>query len=386
MTKSILLRGGVLFFAAVSPAFVCAQFQPPNPDELKMTADPKAPGAAAVYLDIKEIDKRSAALRELLRAHQSTHRKGQGAGDGRTSLPAGQLEDHRHQGPHHPSRRNHHSADRQAGRPADCEERRPADPTKRSSRCPASKSAASWSITTRFITTTISTHRRTGEIQRSLFCAQGALRVHASRPILPTARYDQHVPGRAWHQSQSALVAAAASGHRGAESAVNGRFSVDMTDIPPIPDEEWMPPIESLLYQGAFLLQPRAIANRLLARRSQALVKGCGQICRALEDHPGCGERVDCSRQTAIWTRRRSSTTRCRRSTTPITRAQKSASEMKELKIKADQACQRHLGAEERVERGHRHALPGHAARRGIDSLRGQGGRPRPEHLRSQRT
>jgi Domain of Unknown Function with PDB structure (DUF3857)/Transglutaminase-like superfamily len=55
MTKSILLRGAVLLFAAVSPVLLCAQFQPPNPDELKMTSDPKAPGADAVYFDIEEV-------------------------------------------------------------------------------------------------------------------------------------------------------------------------------------------------------------------------------------------------------------------------------------------------------------------------------------------
>jgi hypothetical protein len=32
----------------------------------------------------------------------------------------------------------------------------------------------------------------------------------------------------------------------------SGRFSVDVTDIPPIPDEEWMPPIRSLLYKVEF--------------------------------------------------------------------------------------------------------------------------------------
>ncbi len=31
-----------------------------------------------------------------------------------------------------------------------------------------------------------------------------------------------------------------------------GRFSLDLTDIPPAPDEEWMPPIESLLYHVQF--------------------------------------------------------------------------------------------------------------------------------------
>jgi hypothetical protein len=41
--------------AFVSPAFLRAQFQQPSAEELKMTADPKAPGAAAVYLYREEI-------------------------------------------------------------------------------------------------------------------------------------------------------------------------------------------------------------------------------------------------------------------------------------------------------------------------------------------
>lgn len=36
--------------AAFAPAPLQAQFQPPSPEELRMTADPKAPGASAVYL------------------------------------------------------------------------------------------------------------------------------------------------------------------------------------------------------------------------------------------------------------------------------------------------------------------------------------------------
>ena len=56
MRKAFFLCGAIGLLAAVSPALVCAQFQPPNPDELKMTSDPKAPGAAAVYLDYEETD------------------------------------------------------------------------------------------------------------------------------------------------------------------------------------------------------------------------------------------------------------------------------------------------------------------------------------------
>ncbi len=55
MPKSIILRGAVLLCAVVSPVLVYAQFQQPTDEELKMTADPKAPGAAAVYLDYEEI-------------------------------------------------------------------------------------------------------------------------------------------------------------------------------------------------------------------------------------------------------------------------------------------------------------------------------------------
>jgi Domain of Unknown Function with PDB structure (DUF3857)/Transglutaminase-like superfamily len=56
MRNDLFLCGAIGLFAALSPALVRAQFQQPNPDELKMTTDPKAPGADAVYLDYEETD------------------------------------------------------------------------------------------------------------------------------------------------------------------------------------------------------------------------------------------------------------------------------------------------------------------------------------------
>jgi hypothetical protein len=44
-----------LILAIATPTFLRAQFQTPTDEELKMTADPKAPGAAAVYLNVEEI-------------------------------------------------------------------------------------------------------------------------------------------------------------------------------------------------------------------------------------------------------------------------------------------------------------------------------------------
>jgi Domain of Unknown Function with PDB structure (DUF3857)/Transglutaminase-like superfamily len=50
------LRCLLLLFAPGFPAVLMAQFQPPSTEEMQMTSDPKAPGAAAVYLEVKEID------------------------------------------------------------------------------------------------------------------------------------------------------------------------------------------------------------------------------------------------------------------------------------------------------------------------------------------
>jgi Domain of Unknown Function with PDB structure (DUF3857)/Transglutaminase-like superfamily len=50
-----LVRILLLLLAVASPALVRAQFQQPTAEELAMTADPKAPGAAAVYLYREEI-------------------------------------------------------------------------------------------------------------------------------------------------------------------------------------------------------------------------------------------------------------------------------------------------------------------------------------------
>jgi hypothetical protein len=55
MRFSMLARNLLLLSIFASPMFLRAQFQEPTPEELKMTADPKAPGAAAVYLNVAEI-------------------------------------------------------------------------------------------------------------------------------------------------------------------------------------------------------------------------------------------------------------------------------------------------------------------------------------------
>jgi len=55
MRLNILSWSVALLSIAASAPLLSAQFQEPTPDELKMTSDPKAPGAAAVYLYREEI-------------------------------------------------------------------------------------------------------------------------------------------------------------------------------------------------------------------------------------------------------------------------------------------------------------------------------------------
>jgi hypothetical protein len=50
MRIHVFMRLALLLLVIAAPILVRAQFQPPTDEELKMTADPKAPGASAVYL------------------------------------------------------------------------------------------------------------------------------------------------------------------------------------------------------------------------------------------------------------------------------------------------------------------------------------------------
>ena len=56
MRLDSVLCQGILLFGLSSSVIAFAQFQPPTPEELKMTADPKAPGAAAVILYREETE------------------------------------------------------------------------------------------------------------------------------------------------------------------------------------------------------------------------------------------------------------------------------------------------------------------------------------------
>jgi hypothetical protein len=76
MRISSFVRHLPLLFAITSPALLLAQFQKPTDEELKMTADPKAPGRGRRLPQRRRGRQRSDPFPERLRAHQGAQEKG----------------------------------------------------------------------------------------------------------------------------------------------------------------------------------------------------------------------------------------------------------------------------------------------------------------------
>ncbi len=55
MRSSLVLSFAAVTLSLSTCVFSQTQFKQPTPEELKMTSDPKAPGADAVYLNIEEV-------------------------------------------------------------------------------------------------------------------------------------------------------------------------------------------------------------------------------------------------------------------------------------------------------------------------------------------
>ena len=236
MTKSILLRGAVLILAAVSPLLICAQFQPPNPDELKMTSDPKAPGAAAVYLDIEEIDKTNEESREYYARIKVLTEKGKEAATVEILYPAGEIDIGSIRG------RTIHSDGTIVPlnvKPEDLLEVKSGD-YRWQRKVFTLPSVEVGSILEYAYQVRRAWSAPVWWIQKKYF-------VHKAHfQFVP---FDQDLVNLIWWPKlpEGAVV----------KKDVAGRFSLDITDVPPAPDEEWMPPTDSILYKVRFYYASR---------------------------------------------------------------------------------------------------------------------------------
>jgi hypothetical protein len=243
MTKSIFLRGAAVFLAAMLPVLACAQFQAPNPDELKMTDDAKAPGAAAVYLDIKEIENDPLHYESFYKRIKVLTEKGKELATvelpylqgnwkitdikGRTIHPDGTIvpltvkpED----------LMIVKSGDQQAN--------------KKVFTLPNVEvgSILEYYYEIHYDDNRFSSPQWT--IQQSYFVHKAHYEFTAETDLELVDQHGRIMRRLLWWPRLPSGVAV--------QSSVGGRFTLDMTDIPPAPDEERMPPIDSLLYRVGF--------------------------------------------------------------------------------------------------------------------------------------
>jgi hypothetical protein len=255
MAKSVFLGGVALFFAAVSPVLLCAQFQEPTNDELKMTSDPKAPGADAVYLDINEVandpmhyqstyvrikiftekakELATVDLPYLKRSSKITDIKGRTIHPDGTVVPLNvKAEDlmMSKTGEHEIGKKVFTLPSVEVG------------------------SILEYRYEVRYDEDLFSSP--TWEIQRPYFVHKAHYEFKPFKEFMPAG-----TPGTDTNMylvdSRGRTVTSLIWWHRlppGVEvkTSVNGSYSVDVTDVPPAPDEEWMPPIQSLLYRVGF--------------------------------------------------------------------------------------------------------------------------------------
>ncbi len=243
MAKSILLRGAALFLLAVSPLLSHAQFQQPTDDELKMTSDPEAPGADAVYLYYEETANDPVHYRSVyarikvltekgkdLATVQIAYQKGDvkiTAIKGRTIHPDGTIVP-----------LDVKPEDLMIFKTGDTQVQ------KKVFTLPSVEvgsileyrydvdyddnlySSPDWKIQGQYFI-----HKAHYQ-----FTAETVLTLADQRGrIITKLAWSPHLPAGAKLQP-----------------SVNDSFSLDLTDIPPAPDEEWMPPVESLLYRVDF--------------------------------------------------------------------------------------------------------------------------------------
>jgi transglutaminase-like putative cysteine protease len=258
MRISAFVRHLPLLFAITSPALLLAQFQQPTDEELKMTADPKAPGAAAVYLNVEEVANDPIHFQSVYVRIKVLQEKGKELATVHLPYWHGnfKIDDIKARTIHADG-----TVIPLVGKPEDLLLSKTlsgnGDQLQINSKVFTLPSVEVGSILEyryqlRYDDSHVSSP--TWEIQRPYFVHQARYAFTPFKAFLPgsqnaTSMYLTDAHGNAvnaliWYKVLPAGV------DMKADAA--GVFHLDVTDIPAAPDEEFMPPIDSLLYQVKF--------------------------------------------------------------------------------------------------------------------------------------
>ena len=272
MRKTLFLCGAFGLLAAVSPALLRAQFQPPSPDELKMTQDPKAPGADAVYFEINEVANDPMHYQSAYARLKVLTEKGKELATielpylkgnfkiadikGRTIHPDGTVIP-------------------LTVKPEDLMVAKTGETQigKKVFSLPSVEvgSILEYSYDIRYDDNQYSSPE--WRIQRPYFVHKAHYQFTPFKAFAPngtpdtaTSMYLTDSRGREinsliwWYHLPAGVKM---------QTSVNGSYSVDVSDVPPIPDEELMPPINSVLYRVFFYYKAQSDAEHFWPEESK---------------------------------------------------------------------------------------------------------------------
>jgi hypothetical protein len=245
MRTSALVRKVVLLLVSASPVLLSAQFQEPTSEELKMTADPKAPGASAVYLYREETTDDSLHYHSIYERIKVLTEKGKELATIRIPYE--------------------HGADKVAdikGRTIHADGTVIPLSTKASDLVDVKTksfqvntmvftlpsvevgSILEYRLQVRYSDDIVSSP--TWEIQQPYFVHKAH---YLFRPEMSGGRYITDSRGMVLDRL---MWGGMISGGAKVISDIKGTYTLDVSDIPPVPDEDWMPPLNTLKQRVEF--------------------------------------------------------------------------------------------------------------------------------------
>jgi hypothetical protein len=235
----------LLLFALCAPAVLHAQFQDPTPDELKMTADPKAPGAAAVYLYREETTDESLHYQSYYERIKVLTEKGKEQATIRIPYERGDFRVTDIQG------RTIHADGTivpLTTKPTDLSDFK-SNSLQFNQMVFTLPSVEVGSI----LEYRLEVHYGLNRVMSATWEIQQPFFVHKAHYYFKSARAAglSITDSRGNYLNQ---IMYAATGIRADQVTRDsqGRYSVDLTDIPPIPNEVWMPPLNTVKWRVEF--------------------------------------------------------------------------------------------------------------------------------------
>jgi hypothetical protein len=322
-------------FLSLSPALVSAQFQTPNPDELKMTSDPKAPGAAAVYLDVQEIDNDPMHYQSYYERIKVLTEKGKQLatvelpylrGDwkvtdikGRTIHPDGTIIP-------------------LEGKPEDLlsEKKGEFQLGRKVFTLPSVEvgSIIEYSYNIRYDDNHFSSP--TWDIQRPYYVHKAHYQFTPFKTFMPGAAAQassMFLTDSRGRTVNSLIWWKNLPPGADIKTDIGGHYTVDVTDIPATPDEEWMPPIQSYLYRVQFYYKAASTATDFWMNEAKYWSKDVDHFAEPTKTIHAVVEGIISPSDSELDKARKLYATIEALDNTDYTRA-KSASEMKQLKLK----------------------------------------------------